>query len=125
MSVRDITVSDGKYTFRIRPAGEIDVLRHGAPWVVIEQGCNAIGALLYRVEELEDEVAKRGKRADATTPDPREEAFWSAAFCAAFAAMPDSAWLETPDVTVASCAASLADAALAEWRKRFAAKEER
>ena len=124
MSIRDIVVSDGKYTFRIRPAGEIDVLHHGAPWVVIEQGCNAVAALLYRVEELEDEAAKRGDGAPATTSDPREEAFWSAAFCAAFAAMPDSTWLETPDVTVASCAASLADAARAEWHKRFAAKED-
>ena len=45
----------------------------------------------------------------APTPDPRAEAFWSAAFCAVYA---DGGFT----------AAEYADAALVEWRKRWGAK---
>lgn len=67
--------------------------------------------------------------APAPTPDPREEAFWSAAFCAAMAAIPAAQWDESldsasVDVALARQCSCLADAALAEWRKRFAAKED-
>ena len=58
------------------------------------------------------------------TPDPREEAFWSEAFRIGLTGL-----VRAPvnniatDAAVASACAAMADAALAEWRKRFAAKE--
>lgn len=66
------------------------------------------------------------------TPDPREEAFWSAAFMAslgpvaiAVGSMPsDGKGDHDAQAIVAAGCASIADAAIAEWRKRFAAKED-
>ena len=62
---------------------------------------------------------------EPTPPDPREEAFWSAAFRIGLTGL-----VRAPvnniatNAAVASACAAQADAALAEWRKRFAAKED-
>jgi hypothetical protein len=52
---RRIDVDDGKYTFILKP-GEyrVHVLRHGEPWLVVEQGSKAIWSL---VAELIDATA--------------------------------------------------------------------
>ncbi len=52
-------MEDGKYTF-FTPANDyqVHVLRHGQPWHIIGPGCNAVRALMHRVEELEKEVAE-------------------------------------------------------------------
>jgi hypothetical protein len=120
VSVRDITVSDGKYTFHVEPDGTIEVLCPGVPWVTITQGCRAVAALLYRVAELEDAA-----KVAAPPPDPREEAFWSAAFCAAMPVMARAAdGLDIDDdevpAAIATGSAAMADAALDVWRKRWA-----
>lgn len=58
MAVGPITVDDGKYTFQTAADGySVAVLRHGDPWLVIEQGCNAVHSLMYEVERLREEVA--------------------------------------------------------------------
>jgi hypothetical protein len=50
-----LAIENGKYTF-VKPANDyrVHVLRHGEPWVVIEQGCNAVFSLLY------DAISDRG-----------------------------------------------------------------
>lgn len=58
----------------------------------------------------------------APAPDPRAEAFWSAAFCADLATLPESEWNDASHESRAITAANLADAALVEWRKRWGAK---
>lgn len=42
------SVEDGKYTF-VKPANDyrVHVLRHGDPWIIIENGCKAVFSLLY------------------------------------------------------------------------------
>lgn len=49
-------VDGGKYTFIKQPAGEVEILRYGEPWVRIEAGCNAITALLSEHEALSEQV---------------------------------------------------------------------
>lgn len=48
-----VEVDDGKYTFLI-PDGDcrVHILRHGLPWLIIEQGCSAIQSLIQEVERL-------------------------------------------------------------------------
>lgn len=50
---RRISVCDGKYTF-VLPLNDyrVHVLRQGDPWIVIEQGCNAIWSLV--AETIDD-----------------------------------------------------------------------
>lgn len=54
----DVTVSDGKYRFIQKVAGDdVQVLRYGEPWiksVVPAQGSNAILAALYELAALQE-----------------------------------------------------------------------
>jgi hypothetical protein len=52
-----ITVGDGKYTF-VRDDGnyEVRVLRYGEDWLTVERGSNAVMALMYRVQDLEEKL---------------------------------------------------------------------
>lgn len=54
-----VEVNDKKYTF-IVPEGDwrVHVLRYGEEWLVIEQGHNAVLALMMEVEELREELDK-------------------------------------------------------------------
>ena len=54
----DISVCDGKYTFR-EPIGDwrIHVLRHRDPWLIIEKGHRAIAALMAEHREALEESA--------------------------------------------------------------------
>jgi hypothetical protein len=65
-------------------------------------------------------VVDRPEQPAPPAVDPREEAFWSAAFCTALTGSINYAG---KDEDKASDAALQADAALAEWRKRFGRKE--
>jgi len=48
-----VKIDNGKYTFLV-PDGDyrVHVLRHGEPWLIIEQGCSAIQSLIQEVERL-------------------------------------------------------------------------
>jgi len=60
-----IKVQDGKYTFLTSENDyRVFILRHGEDWHVIEAGCNAVAALMRRVEELEKQVETLGCTAD-------------------------------------------------------------
>ena len=68
--------------------------------------------------EEDDAVVDRPGQPAVTAPDPREEAFWSSAFCAALSALDQ----ERQDDHLAAQAARSADYALVEWRKRWGRK---
>lgn len=49
--------NDGKYKFIIKEDDwRIHVLRYGEPWMIIEEGHNAIALLMQEVEELREKV---------------------------------------------------------------------
>ncbi len=49
-----VTIENGKYTFKTMPGDyRIHVLRHGEPWLILDQGSKAILALMQAVEKNE------------------------------------------------------------------------
>lgn len=73
MSAPTVRVDNGKYTF-IQPEGDYrpHILRYGEPWVVVEQGGNAVLALMYALDEARSEIA-RLKAELATEQDRRSD----------------------------------------------------
>lgn len=53
--IHQLKSNDGKYDYTILPAGEIEIRRHGEPWLVIEKGCNAVADLLYEIHERREQ----------------------------------------------------------------------
>jgi len=50
-SETSVTIENGKYTFTTMPGDyRIHVLRHGQPWLILDEGSKAILALMQEVE---------------------------------------------------------------------------
>lgn len=68
MSERRLTVDDGKYTFFVPPGDyRVHVHRYSEPWVIIEQGCNAVWALVAELIDSRALIAKVRTWAEACT----------------------------------------------------------
>jgi hypothetical protein len=68
---RRISVYDGKYTFVLPPNDyRVHVLRHGEPWVIIEQASNAVHSLVIEsIDERHMVDAVRAWVLARTTPE--------------------------------------------------------
>ena len=66
--ITEVTVADGKYTFR-HGNGVVSCLRYGEEWIAaFVTGSNAIGQLLFEVEEKDTRIAElKGLLADNTS----------------------------------------------------------
>lgn len=66
-----VPADNGKFTFVLKPGNPyVEVLRHGEPWLVIEQGCNAVWSLVYEMNDTRALVAALRKWATSrTTPE--------------------------------------------------------
>lgn len=64
MAIESVKVEEGKYEFKMNSNGySVDILRYGEDWVTVREGCNAVVALMRRVQELEKFVELLNKEA--------------------------------------------------------------
>lgn len=66
-----LTVDGTKYTFFVPEGGyRPHIHRHGEPWVVVDQGCNAVLALMYEADHAQTTLTKIEEHLDASTCAP-------------------------------------------------------
>lgn len=55
-----VKVYDGKYEF-VSPSDDwrIHILRYGEPWIILEEGHNAIWQLMFELDELRNEKSQK------------------------------------------------------------------